>query len=105
MRSRLGGLGEELVPAARSFLGEQDLQTQLADWHEEVNERRLSRANLVLAEKVSRLRLLKLHTEDLDQHDGLARAPPNRAGCSPLNLGYSPTTLYSRIRRRRVSGK
>jgi transposase len=54
----------------RRFLDEQDLRQQLAEWHEEVNSKRPSRATGVipaerLREEAARLRPLKVAPEDL----------------------------------------
>ncbi len=57
---------------ARQFVDADDLQTQLQAWHEEVNERRPSRATghipgeLLRAEEQGRLRPVKLGPEQLD---------------------------------------
>ena len=88
----------------RQFVDEEDLELQLQAWHEEVNERRPSRATgripgeLLREEELGRLRPLKLREEELDLRmpvrvgpTGMVTFETNRYSMPAEALGYSAT--------------
>lgn len=88
----------------RQFVDEDDLAMQLQAWHEEVNERRASRATgripgeLLRQEELGRLRPVKLTAEQLDLRyavrvgpTGMVTFETNRYSMPAEALGYSAT--------------
>ena len=88
----------------RQFVDEQDLDLQLQAWHEEVNERRPSRATgripgeVLRQEELGRLRPLKLREQQLDLRipvrvgpTGMVTYETNRYSMPAEALGYSAT--------------
>ena len=89
---------------ARQFVDADDLQTQLQAWHEEVNERRPSRATghipgeLLRAEEQGRLRPVKLGAEQLDLRfpvlvgpTGMVMYETNQYSMPAKAIGHSAT--------------
>ena len=89
---------------ARQFVDADDLQTQLQAWHEEVNERRPSRATghipreLLRAEEQGRLRPVKLGAEQFDLRfsvlvgpTGMVMYETNQYSMPAKAIGHSAT--------------
>ena len=88
----------------RQFLDEEDLQMQLKAWHEEINERRPSRATgripgeMLQDEELERLRPIKLRADELDLRypvrvspTGMVSFEKNRYSMPAETLGFSAT--------------
>ena len=101
----------------RRFLDDEDLRQQLAEWHDEVNTRRPSRATGVipavrLAEERPRLRPLKVAPADLALRIPISVGPTayvlhdtHRYGMHPDAIGLPGTLYLYRDRVRIVAGR
>lgn len=101
----------------RRFLDEEDLARQLADWHEEVNTRRPSRATRVipaqrLAEERPRLRPLKLAPDELALRipvfvgpTGMVLHDTHPYSMPPEAIGIAGTLYLHRDKVRIVAGR
>ena len=102
----------------RRFLDGEDLRQQLADWHQEVNERRPSRATgrvpgeVLRAEEAPRLRPLKLGPEELDLRypvrvgpTGMVTFQTQRYSMPAEAIGFSATLHLYRERVVIVAGR
>ena len=102
----------------RRFVDGQDLRWQLAEWHEEVNEQRPSRATgrvpgeLLRSEELPRQRPLKLRADALDLRfavrvgpTGMVSFQSNRYSMPASALGYSASLHLYRERVLIVAGR